>query len=366
MKKIAILLFLSLLSINLRGAISIEVGQSTTLYCTKTPPLGGWFDRVAFTLSNSNDSQYLLIENNFGDQSAKITGRAPKASIPIEIICSYAYMGSYDKKIHVGSFSYYEYVTVTGGVTPTSVKIISPTTMEVGETITMRASLSPVNATTVFTWGTVSTLGKPFNFTLTPNGAEAELYAKKEGTVYVVVETENGKQNMLSVTAVSSPITEISFPAQNVTIGLGQDYKLDVDYKPANSSRDNIDWTSSDSGIVSVSSDGVVHGIAPGEVSITARSKSNSSVCTSCKVKCLPLLSVDEGNTIKISGLQNAYKVGDRIPVMSDMSLVWTLDGKTIQDISEPLTIGQHTIRLRKFIDGRTVYSIKYEIKVEE
>lgn len=112
MKRLFFLLFLFIISyVSLFATVNVKVGQTTTMYCTASAP-EGYIDHVFFYFTNPEDANYVAIEYNSADGKATLYGLKAKANIKIEVAYSYTYTGSYDGKRHVGTGSYYEYITV--------------------------------------------------------------------------------------------------------------------------------------------------------------------------------------------------------------------------------------------------------------
>lgn len=250
---------------------TVEVGSVENIYCTVNPP-AGYITHAFFSLVDPSDAEYLQISYNSSDLFAQVLGIKAKSSIKIEVTYAYSYMGSYDGNIHVGHSSYYTYVTVKGGVNPTNIAIIEgDVSMRVGETIELNAKLTPSNASTTFTWGTVTGLGKPYAFDLTYIGPKATIKAKSAGDLYVVVQTENNLYAGCVVTAVKEdiPASDIELKDDSVRIGVGKKYALKYELTPI-SSTDEVKWSSSDDNIVSISSSGIITGVNPGKALIKA------------------------------------------------------------------------------------------------
>lgn len=265
------------------GNYTVEVGSTETIYCTVSSPSGGWIDVCNWTVVNASDAAYVSITNHSRDLYATITGLQTKANIQVEVVYSYSWPDA-NNTIHVGNASYYDYITVTGGVSPTSVSISpSSITIGVGKTTTLTASVTPSNANTSYSWGVVSGMGTPSNFTLTPLGNTATIKANAAGTAYVVVETSNGKQAICTVVAQSVDATDISITAisgdinsagwDSYIMAVGKSASLKAELTPSDATS-TVSWATSSSSIVSVADLGKMASIkakAAGTATITAR-----------------------------------------------------------------------------------------------
>lgn len=260
------------------GKYSVKVNEQITIYSTATPP-AGYITHVFYTLTDPKDAEYISISSNPEDGYAIITGRSPKSSIKIEVTYCYTYLGTYDNKTHVGHGTYYDYITVTGAPKPNSIRIEPDNvTMNVGETITLKAVPTPTNATANYTWGIISTLGRPSAFDLKYENEIAYLTAEREGYIYIVLESDNGYTSIAYVRAVegganSGPINleEIKFLSDRFDVFVGEEKSITYKLLPAGASA-KLTWKSSNEKIATVTSTGQIKGINAGKtrISLTA------------------------------------------------------------------------------------------------
>lgn len=290
------LLALSLLTVCFNvfsASYSVKVGSELRLECTATAP-AGYITHAFFMLKNSSDSKYLTVQSFSSEQYAILTGLEACANIPVEVIYTYSYTGSYDRKTHVGQGTYTEYVTVTAGPAVTSLQITpSDPFIKIGESVTVSLLKTPENASSSCEWGIVSTLGQPYAFVYEFNGNTASITAKSEGKLYIVAQSSNGKSAACVVTASKdSPDskqdpTSISMPYSFKKIPLNKSVTLTVVFSPSGSSS-TVKWTSSDESVATVGTDGSVKGIACGKAVITATTENNLSASVNVDVYCEP------------------------------------------------------------------------------
>lgn len=250
---------------------TVAVGSSKEIYCTATAP-AGYITHVFFSLVDPNDAQYVALNSHSSDNYATIIGLQAKANIKVEVTYAYSYTGTYDHQIHVGHGTYYDYITVTGGVKPTEVEIAEgDIEMLVGETATLTAKLTPSNASATYTWGFVVGFGKPYNFDLTYIGGKATIKAQGEGSAYVICQTDNGKTAVCTVTARKSnePPTNIQLNDEEAVVEVGASKSLSYTLTPV-SAATTITWSSSNEAVATVSSKGKVKAVSPGNAIITA------------------------------------------------------------------------------------------------
>lgn len=134
-----------------------------------------------------------------------------------------------------------------------------------------------------------SEIGTDFYFlwiTLTPEGGE--LYNKLPGIVPIKIISANS----------AVAVTSISLSQTTATVGQGQAVSLNETIAPANASNKNVTWKSSDENVATVSSQGVVTGVAEGTATITVKTVDGGFEATST-------ITVSD-NTISVSGVSLA------------------------------------------------------------
>ena len=288
--RLFITLMLCLVGYSLHGNnYTVKVGESLDITCTATPP-AGYITHAFFSLANSDDGAYLAVYSHSSDCYATVTGISAKANIKIEVTYAYSYIGSYDNRTHVGSATYYEYVTVTGGKTPTDIKVTpSDPEMGVGETIQLNAILTPSDASTSFVWAMVNSLGAPYNFTLTSVGPVATVTSKGPGKLYIIVQTANGLNGAAVVTAVKKdiPVESISFKEEELIMDIGKKTKLKYTLYPSGASSELV-WISSNENVATVSDAGIVTAVGVGTCNITVMT-ANKTVLANITVRVRPV-----------------------------------------------------------------------------
>lgn len=259
-----------------QAKIYLDVGQTQKITCNATAPAGGWITHVFYSLVNESDANYVTLCNFASEQYATITGVRGKADIKIEVTYCYTFVGSYDHRPHVGSASYYEYVTVRAGVTPTDINIVpSKASIKKGETIVLTARLTPSNAyLSDYGWGTISGLGRPYCFEWRSEGNKCYVTAlKNTGTIYMVASTGDGKTYGTSViTATAGDVvapTSLNLSAESVVMFVGDKKKLRYTMLPENATT-KLTWTTDNADVATVDEDGTVKAVAEGETTVTA------------------------------------------------------------------------------------------------
>ena len=150
-------------------------------------------------------------------------------------------------------------------------------TINVGKTVTVKATVTPANAANkTLTWTssnrTVATVS---------NGV---VKGVKAGRVVITAKTTDGSNISATCTVtVKQPVTSISL-SKKATMYTGKKLTLKAKVNPANASNKALTWKSFNTKIAKVASNGVVTGVKAGTVKITATAKDGSRKSATCTV----------------------------------------------------------------------------------
>ena len=150
-------------------------------------------------------------------------------------------------------------------------------TINVGKTVTVKATVTPANAANkTLAWTssnrTVATVS---------NGV---VKGVKAGRVVITAKTTDGSNISATCTVtVKQPVTSISL-SKKATMYTGKKLTLKAKVNPANASNKALTWKSFNTKIAKVASNGVVTGVKAGTVKITATAKDGSRKSATCTV----------------------------------------------------------------------------------
>lgn len=137
-----------------------------------------------------------------------------------------------------------------------------------GSTAQLQATINPSNAVSALSWRSSNTKVA----TVDGNGL---VTAVGVGSADIVVKTVNNKTASCKITVgnYSVKVSKVNITTKyiNMTVG-GKSYKLFADITPSNATNRTIYWSSSDSRVATVDSNGNVTAVSPGSVTIKARS----------------------------------------------------------------------------------------------
>ena len=173
--------------------------------------------------------------------------------------------------------------------------------LSTGQTVTLTPAFNhPVSP--VVTW----TSSDPAIVTVDGNGT---VTAQGFGTATVTASLDNGSAAQTTVT-VAPPITGMKFGKTLYKVKPSGSRTLDIAVTPADTGEEIV-WTSSNTSVATVGSDGTVTGVSKGTVTITATGK-YSGVSASCSVKVCDLKQVaitfDDGPSGYSTALLNFLK----------------------------------------------------------
>ena len=150
-------------------------------------------------------------------------------------------------------------------------------TINVGKTVTVKATVTPANADNkTLVWTSSNT-----KIATVSNGV---VKGVKAGRVIITAKTTDGSNISATCTVtVKQPVTRISL-SKKATMYTGKKLTLKAKVNPANASNKALTWKSSNTKIAKVASNGVVTGVKAGTVKITATAKDGSRKSATCTV----------------------------------------------------------------------------------
>ena len=160
-------------------------------------------------------------------------------------------------------------------VAVSSVTLSQPTAeMVIGETITLKATISPTNATDKqITWAS----SKQSVASVNQNG---EVKALAEG-VSTITAVAGGKTGSCTITVSKGIIAveSIELDRQELTMVEGEEFTLKTTVKPDDATDKTVSWSSSDSKIASVDNTGKITAVKEGDATIIAKAGEKTAEC---------------------------------------------------------------------------------------
>jgi uncharacterized protein YjdB len=174
-------------------------------------------------------------------------------------------------------------VTVKSGNSTVAVTGVSlnksSTTITVGNTETLTATVAPSNATNKnVTWSS----GNTSVVTVNQNG---QVTAVSAGSAVITVTTQDGNKTAtctVTVTGGTVPVTGVSLNKSSTTIMVGNTETLTATVAPSNATNKNVSWSTSAPAVATVSG-GTVSAVSTGNATITVTTQDGSKT-TTCTV----------------------------------------------------------------------------------
>ena len=118
------------------------------------------------------------------------------------------------------------------------------------------------------------------NAVATVNGGTVS--AKAAGSAVITASLENGESATCAVTVTDKLINVVTLDVKNARIEVGKTIQLTASYAPADATKTELHWESSDENVAEVDENGYVTGIGEGTATVTC--KSENDIEASCTV----------------------------------------------------------------------------------
>lgn len=249
---------------------------------------------------------------------------------PMEIGKAYAVSGSWDgTKVTIGEVATIE---------PTAIKLDQDkVTLGVGETATLKATIEPEEATNKnVTWSSSD------DTTVTVE--DGVVTGKKVGTAIITAETSNGLKATAEVIVKEIAVTKVTLSETTATMTIGGELELTATIEPKNATDQRLTWSSSDTGVATVDSNGKVTAKAAGTATITATAA--SGITAACEITVSD--EVIEVTAVTLDKTEATIKVGKSLQLTAtiepsgatDQRLEWTSTDSDIAIVTDGRVTG--------------------------
>lgn len=289
--------------------LTMYVGDTNDLIATIKPP----------SLSNttvtwtSNNSNIVNVVN--GVVEAKGVGTATITATTKDGVSANCIITVREKKVEVSS-----------------IKLnTSNISLNEGNTYQLTATIFPENASDrTLTWSTNS----PNVVTVDTNG---KITAISIGQAIITAKATNGVITTCEVNVLPIQVSSITLSTQSKILYLGTTYNLTAIVKPENANDKTLTWFSSDSSIVTVSSNGLVTAKSVGTAMVTA--KSTNGISTSCVFTVCDILpeSLILSSNIKDLDIGQSFKlIGIVTPSnATNKSVTWSSSDTSVATVTQ-------------------------------
>lgn len=239
-------------AITVSGNASIPVGGNSQL-SVAILPLTSTDQSVSWSSSNTNIATV--------NSSGVVTVLAP-GSVTITAVAN-------DGSAVSGAISITGQAVLVSGIT-----VSGTASGVVGATTQLAVSILPVNATNQgVAWSSSNT-----NVATVSASGLVTMVAAGSATITATAADGSGILGTLNITSNAVPVSSISLSSPETSGYVGGTIQLTAALLPANATNKNINWTTSDAAIATVSSTGLVTLIGEGSATITATASDGSGV----------------------------------------------------------------------------------------
>lgn len=212
----------------------------------------------------------------------------------------------------------------------------SNTTITVGQTETLIATVLPANATNKnVTWSTS-------NSSIATVDQNGKVTARAAGTAVVTVTTvDGGKTASCTVNVINAtiPVTGVTLNVTSLTLDVGQSQVLTATVLPTNATNKSVTWSSSNSSVASVNSNGRVTAVSSGQATITVRTVDGGKTAT-CVVTVRPQTVSVTGVTLNTNSIslhpgENYTLVATVLPSnATNKSVTWSSSNASVATVN--------------------------------
>ncbi len=228
----------------------------------------------------------------------------------------------------------------------------SSLTINKGETSQLTATVSPSNATNKdVTW----TSNNPDVASVASDGT---ITANKVGSATITVKTaDGGKTATCSITVKSVPVTSVTLSPSSLSMTEGETSWLTATVSPSNASNKDVTWSSNNTSVATVSSDGEVTAKKAGTATITAKTADGGKTAT-CSVTVKASTVSVTGVSLNTSSL--TLQVGKTASLVATVSpsnatnkgVIWTVGNTSVASVTSSGLVTANKV-------GTTVVTVK-------
>lgn len=208
--------------------------------------------------------------------------------------------------------------------------------INVGETLQMIAQTLPLEKSDGrITWESEDN-------TVVSISNDGVLTAKKAGVVYITAKSTDGgysRECRVSVTNKDIPIQSISINPPTKTLTVGDSFQLAVVVLPTNATDCTISWTTTNSNVVSVTTEGLITALSDGCAQIIAATKDGSNLSAICEVtvnKCfVPITDITLNKTTYEGKVSDEFNIAATINPedASNKVLLWKSSDESVVSV---------------------------------
>ena len=228
-----------------------------------------------------------------------------------------------------------ELTIISTSYIPATAVTITPSYIEThpNETVTLNAEVTPTNATDkTLTWTSNDTSIATVN-------DKGVVSALKAGVVKITAKSKDNVSDSATVKITNVPVQKITLNTSAQQINVGSNYQLTATIFPSNATNKSIVWTSSDSSIATVDSNGIVTGVKAGAATITAKIDNVTDQCKITVTVPVTGITLDRNSMTLAPNGKAVLKMNIQPTDATDKAVVWSSDNPAAATVDENGTV---------------------------
>ena len=318
-----------------KGATSLEVGEEETLTATITP-------------ADAANTNVIWISSNSAVVTVDSAGNIKAIGAGSATITVITEDGDYTDDCDV---------TVTVAIVPVTGVTLDEATLNMveGDIETLTATIAPATASNkAVTWSSSDT-------SIATVDSNGNVEAISAGTATIIVTTADGNKTAtcdVTVTAVPVPVTGVGLNKGTTSLLVGEDETLTATIAPATASNQAVTWTSSDTAVATVDSNGNVEAISAGTATITVTTVDGNHTDTCMVTVSVPATGVilNKVSTSLAVGVEESLVATVTPPSATNKNVIWSSDTLSVATVDsngkvKAISVGIATITVTT-VDG--------------
>ena len=203
-----------------------------------------------------------------------------------------------------------------------------------GATANIEAFVTPADATNQnFTWQSSA----PSVVAIDQNG---NITAVGDGSATITATTQDGNKTAscnVTVMLVANPVSDVEISAEDATLIIGESKQLTATMNPPDATMNNVNWSSSDPDVATVSGQGLVQSVGVGQAVITVTSVQGGK-SASCLVTVEPInvanVALSDTNATLIVNEMKQLTATVSPPGATDKRCLWSSSDTDVADVT--------------------------------
>jgi len=203
----------------------------------------------------------------------------------------------------------------------------SEATLEIGSSLTLKATVQPSGASATFFWSSS-------NYAVAEVSGDGVVKALKKGKATITVRTSNGKEATCNITVIPATPTGVKLNKTKATLVVGSKLKLKATVKPSGATA-KVTWKSNKKKVATVSNKGVVKALKKGTVTITVRTVNGKKATCRITVPAAP-------TGVKLNKTKANLTVGKKLALKAKLTgagaktiLTWKSSNRKVATVSK-------------------------------